>query len=66
VTLTEHLLVNKDRGAQARILAMKGLLPAEELARIPDSVTIGKVVKVNVPGCEGERHIIELLGKSAE
>jgi 16S rRNA (guanine527-N7)-methyltransferase len=66
VTLTEHLLVNKARGVQARILAMKGVLPADELAQLPDSVTIGKVVKVSVPGCEGERHIIELLAKSVE
>jgi len=24
------------------------------------------VVKVSVPGCDGERHIIELLAKNAE
>lgn len=66
VALTTHLLHSSGQGAQTRILAMKGQLPEGELARLPDSVRTGRIVKVWVPGCEGERHIIELLAKTAE
>lgn len=66
VKLTQHLFKSGAQDVQTRILAMKGVLPAEELAQLPDNVVIGRVVKVSVPGCDGERHIIELLAKSAE
>jgi len=66
VTLTEHLLHKGDHGVKTRILAMKGQFPEDELANLPGSVRTGRIVSVSVPGCEGERHIIELLAKNAE
>lgn len=66
VKLTQHLFKSGAQGEQPRILAMKGVLPAEELAQLPDNIAIGSIVNVRVPGCDGERHIIELLAKNAE
>jgi len=65
-TLTRHLLKSTQTGAPARILAMKGQFPAAELATLPDFVVVGRTLKVDLPGCDGERHIIELLAKNLE
>lgn len=65
-TLTRSFLQGGETGTTARILAMKGQLPEEELATLPEFVTLGQTLKVTVPGCDGERHIIELLAKNSE
>lgn len=51
---TRHLLV-----ADGCWLAMKGRLPADELAALPADVR-AIVVPLSVPGLDGERHLIEL------
>jgi len=66
VTLVGNLLEASDKDTQMQILAMKGQFPSEELDLLPKSVILGRTVKVCVPGCEGERHIIELLAKKPE
>jgi len=66
VTLAGHLLHAKHHSAQVQVLAMKGQFPGDELDLLPESVILGRAVKVRVPGCEGERHIIELLAKKPE
>lgn len=66
VRLAGHLLQRSSEQTPVRFLAMKGQLPAEELAGLPSCVSIGKTTKVSVPGCEAERHIIELLAKNPE
>jgi len=66
VTLIGHLLHARDRKMQVQVLAMKGQYPGEELDMLPKSVTLGRTVKVSVPGCDGERHIIELLANESE
>ncbi len=43
-----------------RLLAMKGKLPRQELARLPRGVAIQAVHRVYVPGLEAERHIIDI------
>ncbi len=55
VTLTRHLL--KPGG---RWLAMKGLLPHEEIATLPDSVKVSANHALAVPGLEANRHMIVL------
>ena len=55
VTLTRHLL--KPAG---RWLAMKGLMPHEEIASLPDWVKVSANHALAVPGLEASRHLIVL------
>lgn len=43
-----------------KLLAMKGLYPHDELARLPDSVRVVDVVELRVPQVEGKRHLVIL------
>lgn len=54
----EHLC-----GPQTRLLAMKGLYPAEEIQDLPAHWQHIDARAVDVPHCEAQRHIIELLIK---
>ena len=53
VTLTAHLA-----GPDTRILAMKGLYPADEIARIPAGFALAQSLELTVPGLAAERHLI--------
>jgi 16S rRNA (guanine527-N7)-methyltransferase len=53
VTWSGHLL--KQGG---RFLAMKGVLPKEEMARLPDGWKVAEVQPLTVPGLNAERHLI--------
>jgi 16S rRNA (guanine527-N7)-methyltransferase len=55
VTLTRHLL--KPAG---RWLAMKGLMPHEEIASLPDWVRVSANHSLVVPGLGAGRHLIVL------
>lgn len=55
VTLTRHLL--KPAG---RWLAMKGLMPHEEIALLPGWVKVSANIELVVPGLEASRHLIVL------
>jgi 16S rRNA (guanine527-N7)-methyltransferase len=55
VTLTRHLL--KPSG---HWLAMKGLMPHEEIASLPDWVKVSANHALAVPGLEASRHLIVL------
>jgi 16S rRNA (guanine527-N7)-methyltransferase len=55
VMLTRHLL--KPAG---RWLAMKGLMPNEEIANLPDWVKVSADYALVVPGLEASRHVIVL------
>lgn len=55
VTLTRHLL---EPGG--RWLAMKGLMPHEEIASLPDWVKVSANHALTVPGLEASRHLIVL------
>jgi 16S rRNA (guanine527-N7)-methyltransferase len=55
VTLTRHLL--KPTG---RWLAMKGLMPHEEIALLPDWAKVSANKVLEVPGLEASRHLIVL------
>ncbi|MBS0356615.1 MAG: 16S rRNA (guanine(527)-N(7))-methyltransferase RsmG [Proteobacteria bacterium] len=53
VNLTAHLA-----GPQTRILAMKGVYPEDEIARIPEGFAMERSAKLQVPGLDAERHLI--------
>lgn len=46
--------------ADGRLLAMKGVHPAEEIAELPAGWVGGAVHRLHVPGLEGERHLVEV------
>lgn len=66
VTMTQHLLKAGGSEGPRKILAMKGQLPADELALLPSWILPGRLISVSVPGCDGERHIVELLATNPE
>ena len=41
-----------------RWLAMKGVWPHEEIARLPPDVAVDEVHRLAVPGVDGERHLV--------
>ncbi|WP_153117801.1 16S rRNA (guanine(527)-N(7))-methyltransferase RsmG [Rhodocyclus tenuis] len=46
-------------------LAMKGLIPHEEIARLPEGVVVSSVTPLAVPGVDGERHLLLLKDTGA-
>lgn len=50
---SEHLL-----GEGGRYIAMKGLMPQEEIARLPQGWKVAEVRPLTVPGLDAERHLI--------
>jgi len=53
VNLSAHLA-----GPETRILAMKGVYPADEIARIPAGFALERSTPLTVPGLDAERHLI--------
>ena len=53
VLLTRHLLCS-----DGRWLAMKGIWPHDEIARLPQDVAVDEVHRLAVPGVDGERHLV--------
>lgn len=51
--------------SQGRFLAMKGLFPQEELASLPSGYQVETSHTLDVPGCDGERHLI-IIRKTAD
>lgn len=43
-----------------RLLAMKGRYPTDELAHIPNGWKLAEVHRLNVPGLDEQRHLVEL------
>ncbi len=61
VVLSRQLLA-----PEGRWLAMKGVWPHEELARLPDDVYVEAVHRLEVPGVEGERHLVIMGSTGAQ
>lgn len=59
VKLCKHLLT--DEGV---FLAMKGLYPADEITELPEGYEVKNAIKLCVPACEEDRHLI-IIGKSS-
>ena len=45
-------------GPSGRYYALKGQIPEDEIASIPKEIQVESVVKLHVPGLEGERHLV--------
>lgn len=58
VRLTNHLL--SERG---RWLAMKGKVPEDEIAALPEGIRVSEIIKLKVPYLETERNLIVLSRK---
>lgn len=46
--------------ADGRWLAMKGLVPDEEISRLPAGIVVDRILPLAVPGVDGERHLLLL------
>jgi 16S rRNA (guanine527-N7)-methyltransferase len=46
-------------------LAMKGLIPHEEIARLPAGIVVDRLLPLTVPGVDGERHLLLLKDAGA-
>lgn len=57
VTWCDHL-VSVEHG---KFLALKGLYPTDEVATLPENISVTKSHTIVVPHLEGERHLIELV-----
>ncbi len=55
VTLSRHLVA-----AGGRILAMKGVRPDAEIARLPAGATVQGLERLHVPMLDAERHLVEV------
>ena len=53
VQLSRHLLAG-----EGRWLAMKGVWPHAEIARLPPDIVVEAVHRLAVPGVDGERHLV--------
>lgn len=47
-------------------LALKGQLPTDELKQLPLGFTLQETIKLDVPGLEGERHIVKIKKQSVD
>ena len=61
VGLTRHLLA-----PNGRWLAMKGVWPHAEIGRLPHDIAVDAVNRLQVPGVEGERHLVVLSCPAAQ
>ena len=52
-----HHLPQKGQG---RFYALKGVSPDDELAALPEGITLESVIKLQVPELDGERHLVIL------
>jgi len=55
VALAGHLLA-----PGGRILAMKGVYPYEEIARIPERYRVSEVLELKVPSLDAKRHLVRI------
>jgi 16S rRNA (guanine527-N7)-methyltransferase len=47
-------------------IALKGQLPLGELESLPEGFTLQETIKLDVPGLEGERHIVKIKKHTAD
>ena len=58
VSKSQHLLEK-----EGKFLAMKGRYPEDEIAALPNCFEISKTTKLEIPGNDSERHLIEVVKK---
>ncbi|MFT2092802.1 16S rRNA (guanine(527)-N(7))-methyltransferase RsmG [Paraglaciecola sp. 2405UD69-4] len=47
-------------------LALKGQLPLDELEELPSGFTLQETIKLDVPGLDGERHIVKIIKQPSD
>ena len=52
--------------SQGVFLALKGQLPLDELENLPSGFNLQETIKLDVPGLEGERHIVKIKKQSSD
>ena len=52
-------------GADGRLLAMKGVLPEDEIAALPAGWRVAAIHPLRVPGLSAERHLLEIVRSRA-
>ncbi|MDR3105400.1 MAG: 16S rRNA (guanine(527)-N(7))-methyltransferase RsmG [Yokenella regensburgei] len=45
-------------GREGRFYALKGILPEDEIAQLPEGFVVEKSIKLQVPHLDGERHLV--------
>lgn len=58
VTMLQPIFTN-----ECKLLAMKGHYPEDEIAGLPDGFELSKSIKLDVPGSDSQRHLIEVMRK---
>ncbi len=53
---TAHLL-----GSNGRFYAMKGTHPEKELSALPKGYIVDRLIQLQVPGLDGERHLVQIV-----
>jgi len=53
-------------GPESRFLAMKGVLPREELAQLPPSFQVIDIITLEIPGLGAERHLVIIAPRRKE
>lgn len=53
-------------GPEGRLLAMKGVVPGDEIAALPAGWRLAAVHALRVPGLDAERHLVEVARDRAE
>ena len=53
-------------GADGHLLAMKGVLPVDEIGALPAGWRLAAVHPLRVPGLVGERHLVEVVRAGSE
>jgi len=48
-----------------QLIAMKGVYPNEELAQVPSTMRIEKVIRLSIPGLQAERHLVLLRNRDS-
>lgn len=56
VTLARHLVAE-----QGAIWAMKGIRPEGEIERLPAGAHVERIIRLNVPSLDAERHLVKVL-----
>jgi len=48
---------------ECKLLAMKGHYPEDEISQLPEGFELSRSIKLDVPGSESQRHLIEIMRK---
>ena len=47
--------------SKCKLLAMKGHYPEQEVSQLPEGFEVTRTIKLNIPGSDSQRHLIEVM-----